>query len=383
MKVLRIPRLPWRHVGALLPAVAVVATGAALAMTGGPGGADAVADDRPQVSVPGDPVDQGPGFTLPPLPHAPRADPPGQPGTQLPPETLANGIPAQALAAYQRAAQLLSAADPECRADWPLIAAIGKVESDHGRYAGNGLDLNGTVRPGIYGLPLDGSDGTALVRDTDHGSLDRDPAYDRAVGPMQFIPSTWRRVGVDANGDGAKDPQNIGDAATATAVYLCSGPGDLTDDSTLTAAILRYNNSMDYAERVTSIAEGYRRGYSVIPATPLPSSAFSAAPYLPTRAGAGGSDAAAPTDDGAGGASSEEPAPQPTSTGSGSGSAGTGSSAGSGSPAAAQSSGSLDPVTKAVSSVLSRPSSSTTTSSPSPTQTCYDNLLGVRVCDPL
>jgi hypothetical protein len=383
VKVLRIPRLPWRHVGALLPAVALVGTGAALAMTGGPVGADAVADGGHQISVPGDPVDQGPGFTLPPLPQVPGADPTGQPGTQLPPETLANGIPAQALAAYQRAAQLLGAADPECRVDWPLIAALGKVESDHGRYAGSGLDLNGTVRPGIYGLPLDGSDGTALVRDTDRGSLDRDPTYDRAVGPMQFIPGTWRRVGVDANGDGAKDPQNIGDAATAAAVYLCSGPGDLTDDSTLTAAILRYNNSMDYAEQVKSIAEGYRRGYSVIPATPLPSSSYSAAPYLPTRAGAGRSDASAPEDHAAGGGSSERRAPQPTSTGSGSGSTGTGSSAGSDSPAAAQSSGSLDPVTKVVSSVVSRPSSSTTTSSPSPTETCYVNLLGVRVCDPL
>lgn len=103
----------------------------------------------PRSRCPREPVDQGPGFTLPPLPQAPGGDVAGQPGTQLTPETLANGTPAQALAAYQRAAQLLRPADPECRVDWPLVAAIGKVESDHGRYAGNGLDLNGTVRPGI------------------------------------------------------------------------------------------------------------------------------------------------------------------------------------------------------------------------------------------
>ena len=46
--------------------------------------------------------------------------------------------------------------------------------------------------------------------------------YDRAVGPMQFIPSTWSVIGVDGDNDGKRNPQDIDDAALATAVYLCS-----------------------------------------------------------------------------------------------------------------------------------------------------------------
>ena len=63
------------------------------------------------------------------------------------------------------------------------------------------------MRPGIYGIPLNGSNNTAVIRDTDGGTYDRDLTWDRAVGPMQFIPGTWRTVGVDANGDGRKDPR--------------------------------------------------------------------------------------------------------------------------------------------------------------------------------
>jgi len=107
----------------------------------------------------------------------------------------------RALDAYQRAATLVEAADPSCHVDWALLAAIGRVESNHARFGGNRLDAAGVAQPGIIGIPLDGSRGTARITDTDGGSLDRDTVYDRAVGPMQFIPSTWRVVGVDA-GDG-------------------------------------------------------------------------------------------------------------------------------------------------------------------------------------
>ncbi|MGH3315327.1 MAG: lytic transglycosylase domain-containing protein, partial [Nocardioidaceae bacterium] len=99
-----------------------------------------------------------------------------------------NGIPASALTAYQRAAAILNQADPACNLDWSLVAGIGRVESDHGRYGGNALDEQGKAQPGIYGLPLDGSGGTARILDTDGGAYDNDAVYDRAVGPMQFIP---------------------------------------------------------------------------------------------------------------------------------------------------------------------------------------------------
>ncbi len=177
-----------------------------------------------------------------------------------------SGIPAAALAAYQRAAQVIDAADPSCHLDWPLVAAIGRVESDHGRYGGNTLTPAGFSRPGIYGIPLDGSNGTAKIADTDAGQFDKDPVYDRAVGPMQFIPSTWSVVGVDADGDGKRDPQDINDASLATAVYLCSGKEDLSTPAGQRAAVYRYNHSQSYVDLVLSIMSAYTRGdYAAVP----------------------------------------------------------------------------------------------------------------------
>ncbi len=77
---------------------------------------------------------------------------------------------------------------------------------------------------------------------------------------MQFIPGTWRVVGVDGDGDGTKNPQDIDDAALATAVYLCSGHTDLADPADLTRALLRYNHSQSYADMVIQIAQAYARG---------------------------------------------------------------------------------------------------------------------------
>lgn len=171
-----------------------------------------------------------------------------------------HGIPAAALAAYQRAAQVINASDSHCNLDWPLVAAIGRVESDHGRYDGSSLSLDGVSRPGIFGIPLDGSHGTQRIKDTDAGLYDKDRVYDRAVGPMQFIPTTWAVVGVDADGDARRNPQDIDDAALAAAVYLCSGPEDLSKDRGQAAAVFRYNHSQAYVRLVQSIARRYAAG---------------------------------------------------------------------------------------------------------------------------
>ncbi len=178
----------------------------------------------------------------------------------------ANGIPAAALSAYQRAAQVIDAADKSCNIQWPLIAAIGRVESNHGRYGGNSLDGNGVSRPGIYGIPLTGGNGTAKIGDTDAGQYDKDPNVDRAVGPMQFIPSTWSVIGVDGDGDGKRNPQDIDDAALATAVYLCSGKEDLSTTAGQRSSVYRYNHSNDYVNLVLSIMKAYADGdYSAVP----------------------------------------------------------------------------------------------------------------------
>jgi membrane-bound lytic murein transglycosylase B len=171
-----------------------------------------------------------------------------------------NSIPAAALAAYQRAESVINSADKSCNLTWQLIAAIGRVESNHGRVGGSALDDDGIAQPGIYGIALDGTRNTSTIRDTDAGQFDNDEVYDRAVGPMQFIPSTWSVVGVDADGDGQRNPQDIDDAALATSVYLCSGDDDLSTTAGQRAAVYRYNHSQAYVDLVLSIMNAYLDG---------------------------------------------------------------------------------------------------------------------------
>ncbi|MBD8870824.1 lytic transglycosylase domain-containing protein [Nocardioides donggukensis] len=188
-----------------------------------------------------------------------------------------NGIPSAALAAYQRAETVINAADPACNLSWQLVAAIGRVESDHGRYGGNSLGTDGVSRPGIYGIPLNGKNNTQAIRDTDAGQYDSDAKWDRAVGPMQFIPSTWSVVGVDADGDSQRNPQDIDDAALGTAVYLCSGDDDLATDAGRREAVFRYNHSDRYVDLVLSIMDAYMSGDF----TQVPNSTTSAVTFTP------------------------------------------------------------------------------------------------------
>jgi membrane-bound lytic murein transglycosylase B len=186
----------------------------------------------------------------------------------------ADGIPVTALRAYTQAAWRESQVSPECNLSWLLLAGIGRVESDHGRFAGAVLYSDGLSVPPVIGIPLNGN-GTALILDTDGGALDGDPVYDRAVGPMQFIPSTWASWGVDANGDGVKDPFNIFDAAAAAADYLCAAGGDLSTTNGQVRAILSYNWSWDYVRLVMGVERSYANGavgitVPVLPTTPDP-----------------------------------------------------------------------------------------------------------------
>lgn len=196
----------------------------------------------------------------------------------------AAGIPAAALAAYQRAETVINKADASCKLPWQLVAAIGRVESNHGRANGNTLDDSGLAVPGIYGIPLDGTQGTAAIADTDAGQFDTDSAWDRAVGPMQFIPSTWSVVGVDADGDGQRNPQDINDAALASAVYLCSGTDDLSTEAGQRTAVFRYNHSESYVSTVLSVMDAYLAGdFTSIPTSTLAASYFAPEPDFEKR----------------------------------------------------------------------------------------------------
>ena len=135
---------------------------------------------------------------------------------------------------------------------------------------------DGRVSPPIIGPPLDGTGGNRLIEDTDLGVLDGDPVFDRAVGPMQFIPSTWKRWGTDANGDGKADPGNIVDAATAAGRYLCRAAGDLTlaSEPGVIRAILSYNPNQTYLRvvgaRFQALADDLAAGWFSAAALPPP-----------------------------------------------------------------------------------------------------------------
>ncbi|MFD4709769.1 lytic transglycosylase domain-containing protein [Streptomyces sp. NPDC058430] len=168
----------------------------------------------------------------------------------LPVLPTAYGIPGRVLAAYRSAAKELASEAPRCGIEVPLLAAIGRVESGHAR--GGALDAQGRTRSPILGPRLDGSAGVAAIHDTDDGVWDGDRVWDRAVGPAQFIPSTWRRWGSDGNGDGVRDPHQIDDAWLAAGRYLCTAGGDLSQDAGIRKAVLAYNHSDSYLELVLS-----------------------------------------------------------------------------------------------------------------------------------
>src|SRR4029453_18581694 len=171
-----------------------------------------------------------------------------------------SGIPTAAVNAYVRAAGRLATEDPSCGIRWILLAAIGRVESNHGRFGGAMLRDDGYPTKPIRGIPLDGRPNVALIDDTDRGRLDGDTRYDRAVGPMQFIPSTWQSVGVDGNGPARRDPNTPFDAAYGAARYLCDGDADLRNADARAQAVRRYNNADAYVGVVLTLADMYETG---------------------------------------------------------------------------------------------------------------------------
>jgi membrane-bound lytic murein transglycosylase B len=200
-----------------------------------------------------------------------------QAASDLPARKVAGlGIPVAALDAYLRAERNLALLQPTCGIEWWLLAGIADGESGHGTHGGARADVQGNVFPPIIGIPLDGTHATQPVADSDHGLLDTDPVWDRAVGAMQFTPGTWQRWASDGNGDGKLDPQNLYDATLGAARKLCTdaGPAGLHTDPQLAAALKPYVVTNALVKAKLTRAHSYRdQGLpapdpSVVPAIP-------------------------------------------------------------------------------------------------------------------
>ena len=95
---------------------------------------------------------------------------------------------------------------------WTLLAAIGQVESGHGRNEG--------------------------------------PSSAGAIGPMQFLPSTFAEYAVDGDGDGVTDPWDVADAVPTAARYLCASGAAGGTPASVQAALFTYNHAQWYVDLV-------------------------------------------------------------------------------------------------------------------------------------
>ncbi|GGS51688.1 hypothetical protein GCM10010156_07920 [Planobispora rosea] len=126
------------------------------------------------------------------------------------------GRPGTYLELYRRSAEVCPGLS------WTVLAAIGQVESSHGRNNG--------------------------------------PSSAGAQGPMQFMPATWKAYGVDGDGDGVADIWSPYDAVPSAANYLCAN-GAGQGGKKLEKAVWFYNHSWSYVRKVLSTAEAYARAY--------------------------------------------------------------------------------------------------------------------------
>ncbi|SEA97330.1 MULTISPECIES: lytic murein transglycosylase [unclassified Mycobacterium] len=174
-------------------------------------------------------------------------------------------IPPVVLNAYRTAEKIMATNAPGCGISWNLLAGIGRIESGHAN--SGATDARGTALTPILGPVLDGTlaGNEVIVQSISAGRV----TYARALGPMQFLPGTWARYASDAIGDGKPDVQNVYDASLAAARYLCSGGLNLRDPSQVLTAILRYNNSMPYAQNVLGWAKAYVTGIAPVDLPPI------------------------------------------------------------------------------------------------------------------
>lgn len=167
------------------------------------------------------------------------------------------GVPATAMTAYGAAELKMAKAQPGCHLSWNTLAGIGWVESHHGTIDDRVLEADGTSSPPVIGPALNGQ-GFAAIRSTpESASWHGDATWEHAVGPLQFIRSTWEKWGSDGDADGTADPMDLDDAAWTAARYLCADGKDLTTVAGWNAAVHSYNHDTTYVANVAAAANTY------------------------------------------------------------------------------------------------------------------------------
>lgn len=239
-------------VGSLVLVLAVV--GAVLKFGGGPG------PTEPAFSVPLQPAPATGGAPLPARQQSVSrsAARPGVDPAWVARVSTAAGIPAPALRAYADAQLRLAAEQPRCHLGWNTLAGLGWIESHHGTIGGRILLADGRSSTPILGPALNGAGKVAAIRSTSlsaqwHG----DKVWEHAVGPLQFLASTWQRWGADGDDDGVADPRDLDDASLAAGRYLCADAHDLATTSGWNAAVHSYNHDLDYVINVAGAANTY------------------------------------------------------------------------------------------------------------------------------
>lgn len=165
------------------------------------------------------------------------------------------GVPLPALRAYAHA-QLADVGG--CGVGWTTLAGIGWVESQHGTIGGRALGDDGRSSTPILGPALNGRGAFAAIHSSAQSrAWHGDAVWEHAVGPMQFLPSTWDQWATDGDGDGHADPLDLDDAAAATARYLCASGQDLATGPGWAAAVLTYNHAQVYVDDVYAAAVAY------------------------------------------------------------------------------------------------------------------------------
>lgn len=169
-------------------------------------------------------------------------------------------IPELVYYAYRAAEMQLAVSSPECALPWHLLAAVGRLTSDHGD--GGRTDVLGTLAaPKV--------------------------APDGRIGPMLLPPAVWQEYAADGNADGATDPQNVFDSTLAAGAWMCSVGGPVRDGDGESRAVALFDSSPGFLADVREWSAKYAKAAQVAPAVPIP------APVPPSTSATGTVDVAA------------------------------------------------------------------------------------------